>query len=85
MAWPNDRGLVVVRDEIDGTKSVFVCAKVVDGAPKHTYATHNHVPHVVVASQVRLTRQHGSVFTTDIVEVTRESDDVVSVRYPDYA
>jgi hypothetical protein len=85
MAWPNDRGLVVVRDEIDGTKSVFVCAKVVDGAPRHTYATHHHVPHVVVAPRVRLTRGHDSAFTTEIVEVTRVSDGVVSVRYPEYA
>jgi len=84
MAWPNDRGLVVVRDEIDGTKSVFVCAKIVEGAPKHTYATHYHVPHVVVAPRVSLTRSHGSAFTTEIVEVTRVSEDVVSVSFPDY-
>jgi hypothetical protein len=82
---PTDRGLVVVRDESDGTKSVFVCARVVDGTPRHTYATHVRARQVVIEPTVRMRRNGHSAFTTEIAEVTGTEEGVVYVSFPDYA
>ena len=79
-----DHGLVVIRDEADGTKTVSVCARVVHGTPRHTYATYLRAPQVVVEPRVAMTRHGDSAFTTEIAEVVRQDDDVVYISFPDY-
>ena len=72
-----DHGLVVIRDEADGTKTVSVCAAVIDRAPRHTYATYVRAAHVVIEPRLALTRKGQNSFTTEIAEVVRDDDDVV--------
>ena len=79
-----DRGLLVVHDEPDGTTSVSICAKVIDGRPQDVYAQYHHAPRVDIDADVALTRRGRNRYTSEIVEVTSLGDGVVNVRYPKY-
>ena len=79
-----DRGLLVVHDETDGTTSVLICAKVIDGKPQDVYAQYHHAPRVEIDPDVALIRRGRNRFTKEIVEVTSAGDGVVNVRYPKY-
>ena len=79
-----DRGLLVVHDEPDGTFSLSVCARVIDGTARDVYARYHHAPRVEIAPDVALTRRGRTRFSTEIVEVTSVADGVVDVRYPRY-
>jgi hypothetical protein len=81
---PN-HGLLVVHDETDGTTSLSICAKVVDGKPRNVYAQYHHATRVEIDADVVLTRRGRTRFTTEIVEVTSAGDGVVNVRYPKYS
>lgn len=78
-----DRGLLVVHDEPDGTITLSICAKVVNGKPTNVYARYHHAAHVDIDNAVALTSLHGNRFTTEIVEVSSRAG-IVNVRYPDY-
>ena len=79
-----DRGLLVVHDEADGTMSLSICAKVIDGKARNVYARYHHAPRVEIDADVALTRRGSTRFTTEIVEVTSFDDGVVNVRHPKY-
>jgi hypothetical protein len=78
-----DRGLIVVHDEADGTTSLAICAKVVDGKPTNVYARYYHAPHLQIAPDVELTTHGRARYTEEIVEVASRNG-VVTVRYPRY-
>lgn len=78
-----DRGLLVVHDEADGTTSLSICAKVIDGKPTNVYAQYHHAPRVEIDHDVALTTLGGNKYTDEIVEVYSRGG-VVSVRYPRY-
>jgi hypothetical protein len=80
---PN-HGLLVLHDEADGTTSLSICARVIDGKPRDVYARYHRAPRVEVDADVALTRRGRTRFTTEIVEVTSFDDGVVNVRYPRY-
>jgi hypothetical protein len=69
MATPVDRGFVHVTSESDGTRTIRVCAEVVDGAPRHIYAQYQHHPSVVIDPSLRLQRTGRAVYTDRIAEV----------------
>jgi len=77
-----DRGLLVVHDEADGTTSLAICSKVVDGQPVNVYAEYHHAQ-VKIDQDVRLTKANGDRYTDDIVEVFARGA-VVNVRHPKY-
>ncbi len=79
-----DRGLLVVHDEADGTTSLSICAKVVDGKPTNVYAQYHRAQQVVIDDDVALTRHGATRYTKEIVEVTGQLDGVVNVRHPRY-
>jgi hypothetical protein len=79
-----DRGLVFVHDEADGTTSLSICAKVINGEPTDVYARYNHAPQVQIAPDVAFTSNGRSRHTTEIVEVASR-DGLVTVRYPKYS
>lgn len=83
MPLHTDRGLIVIHDEADGTASVAICAKVVDGQATDVYAQYFHAK-VKVDHDVALRRIGTNSFTDEIVEVASVGDSVVSVRYPKY-
>ena len=83
MPMHTDRGLLVLHDEADGTTSLSICAKVIDGKPTNVYAQYYHA-RVVIDHDVALTRLGGNRFTDEIVEVASRGDGVVTVRYPKY-
>jgi hypothetical protein len=78
-----DRGLVVFHDEADGSTSLSICARVVDGRPADVYAQYFHAK-VKIDDDVALTRLGASRYTDQIVEVTSRDNKVVTVRYPKY-
>jgi hypothetical protein len=82
MAIPTDRGLVVIEDNGNGTKTVSICARVIDGMPRSTYARHFAAPRVTVAADVRLTVRGGRRFTEEIVEVVPDDDGALLIRHP---
>jgi len=69
MAIPVDRGFVHVTDENDGTRTIRVCAEVVDGAPRRTYAQYQHQPSVMIDPSLRLLRTGRAAYTDRIAEV----------------
>jgi len=77
-----DRGLIVVHDEADGTTSLSICSKVVDGKPVNVYAQYHHAQ-VKIDRDVVLTPAGGDRYTSEIVEVYSRGP-VVNVRYPRY-
>lgn len=83
MPMRTDRGLLVVHDEADGTTSLSICAKIVNGRPADVYARYFHARQVAIAPGVALTSVGRSRHTSEIVEVTSDGG-VVSVRYPRY-
>jgi hypothetical protein len=79
-----DRGLLFVHEELDGTISLSICSKVVDGKPVDVYAQYHHAPQVKIDRDVVLTPSSSSDrYTDDIVEVFTRGP-VVTVRYPKY-
>lgn len=84
MPIPTDRGMLVVHTEADGTTSLSVCAKVINGRPTDVYARHHHAWRVNIDPDVALTPHGKDRYTREIVEVSRSADGVVSVRYPRY-
>jgi hypothetical protein len=81
MTLPTDRGLVVISDRADGTHTVAICARVVDGAPRNTFATHFRA-RVAVDADVALVRGAAGRYTTEIVEVFRDDGGTVRVCRP---
>jgi hypothetical protein len=79
-----DHGLLVIHDEPDGTTSLSICAKVIDGKPANVYAQYFHARHVKIDDDVALTRSGSNRYTAEVVEVNGQSGDVVSVRHPRY-
>lgn len=69
MAIPIDRGFVHITNESDGTRTIRVCAEVVNGAPRNTYAQYQHYPSVVIDPSLRLQRTGHAVYTDRIAEV----------------
>lgn len=84
MPMHTDRGLVVLHDEADGTTSLSICARVVDGQPTNVYAEYAHAKLVKVDHDVALTRVGGNRYTDGIVEVSSRNDGIVNIRYPKY-
>lgn len=84
MPTPIDRGMLVVHAEPDGTTSLSICAKVIDGKPTDVYARHHHAQRVNIAPDVALTPHGRNRYTREIVEVASGADGVINVRYPRY-
>jgi hypothetical protein len=84
MAIPTDRGMLVVHPEADGTTSLSICAKVINGKPTDVYASFRHAPGVRIDPDVVLIPHGRDQYTREIVEVSGSVDGVVSVRYPKY-
>jgi hypothetical protein len=76
-----DHGLLVVHDEGDGTTSLSICARVIQGEPVNVFARYPHAQRVEIAPDVELIQHGNSRHTKEIVEVDGRSG-VVSVRYP---
>jgi len=81
MALPTDRGLAVIEDGVGVGQNVSICADVVNGAPRRTYAKHFNVE-VIVDPEVAITVNSASRHTTEIVEVFRDDAGIVRVRRP---
>jgi len=84
MPMHTDRGLLVLHDEADGTTSLSICAKVIEGVPVNVYAQYSHAKRVSIDHDVVLARAGSNRYTDEIVEVSTSGDGVVSVRYPRY-
>jgi hypothetical protein len=84
MPIPTDRGMLVVHAEADGTTSLSICAKVINGQPTDVYARHHHALRVNIDPDVKLTPHGKNRYTQEIVEVVGSVEGVVSVRYPKY-
>ena len=85
MPIPIDRGMLVVHAEPDGTTSLSICAKVINGKPTDVYARHHHARRVNIDADVALAHHGKDRYTHEIVEVASGADGVISVRYPRYA
>jgi hypothetical protein len=85
MSLPNDRGLVVVRDEADGTKTVFICGNIVNGQPKQTFATHFRATVLEIDPALRMISGGATRYSHQIAEVWRDDAGVVHVELPAYA
>jgi len=85
MPMPIDRGMLVVHAESDGTTSLSICAKVINGKPTDVYAQHHHARRVSIDSDVALIPHGKDRYTREIVEVATGADGAIRVRYPRYA
>ncbi|MET8309029.1 MULTISPECIES: hypothetical protein [unclassified Micromonospora] len=79
MKLPIDRGLVVVDEEADGTRTVKVCADIRNGQAVDVFAEHNGADRVKIHDGVDLTRRGRRSFSTQILEVFDE-EGVVNIK-----
>ncbi|MEV6929366.1 hypothetical protein AB0M46_33420 [Dactylosporangium sp. NPDC051485] len=78
----HDYGLVVLQTAADGTQTLSVCAKVVDGQPVATTASYTGKLHINLHANARFTSLGRARVSSDILEVFADSAGVVHVRQP---
>ncbi|MEH1169834.1 hypothetical protein V6V47_31090 [Micromonospora sp. CPCC 205539] len=79
MKLPIDRGLVVVDEQADGTRTVRICAEIKNGEAVDVFAEHNGATRVKVHDGVTLTRRGQRSYSTQILEVFDE-EGVVNIK-----
>jgi hypothetical protein len=74
MPIPTDHGRVVIKDELDGTKTIIVCSDIVGGRPINAYAMHVRSSKVLLDPAVEMnvavvggsgSRETATVFVDD--------------------
>jgi hypothetical protein len=74
---PTDHGIVVIRDDGSGMKTVLVCAGFRDGEPVDAFAMHYAVPDVEVHAGVNFVALHTGAYrgcTSALATVFRDDD-----------
>jgi hypothetical protein len=72
----DDRGLVALTDNPDGTTRVSVCAGLDQGRPVNVYAEYGSVTNVRVAPGVVLKHSRSGRYIDQVVQVIGEADGV---------
>jgi hypothetical protein len=80
MPAPTDRGYVVVKDNADGTKTVWICAEVAENYAAKAYARHENVEKLETDASINLRRTGPISRSKQMVEVTHGDDGVVRIN-----
>lgn len=72
----DDRGMVALIDNADGTTTVSVCASIDQGRPVKVYAEYDSVKDVHIASGVILKHSATGRYSDQIVQVTGDASGV---------
>jgi hypothetical protein len=80
---PTDRGIAIIKNETDGTRTVLVCSAIRGSTPVDVFALHYHRPHVEVGPGVRLRPIAGGSVTEGMAIVVGDSTGTVYLRSPE--
>ncbi|MEV4759737.1 hypothetical protein AB0J86_32220 [Micromonospora sp. NPDC049559] len=77
---PTDRGYAFIKNNLDGTKTVYVAGAVAGTQPVDVFATHFSRPGVQITPGVHTVPAGDMVRTSGIVHVTSTDGDFVLIR-----
>ncbi len=72
----DDRGLVALTDNADGTTTVSICAAIDQGRPVNVYAEYGSVDKLHIAPGLTLKHSPTGRYTDQVVQVVGDADGV---------